>query len=349
LDGHIAGGPAAVHGKLHTAAGRPFTGAHGPVRLNGPNLQPVWSPAATGTWGQGVYDAISDKGFTSVRLVLFWDDFEPQPGAWNETAFQTLTTALDRAESAGLYVVLDCVHLYGRPEGQARVPRWARAADGMAAVAANGLGFLQEIAARYGGREALAAYDPVNEPARSPLDHRSVLADYTKIVDAIRAEDAATPIMLEPTYGDAKVPPTAFSAFTPAEPGDLVWSVHDYYVGGSGDGYGPHGEGDAPSAADGTTGYDPANRADLAAHLKAQLETATRAGMALWIGEFGIGARAPGHDEFIRDKVALFQAHGLGYAWWEYYACDGVFGMLADDGAWHPWVDLLVQPSPLLS
>jgi hypothetical protein len=341
LDGHIARSPAVVHGKLRTTAGQPFVGSQGPVRLIGPNVQPV-SSVDTGTWDQDVYDTLRAKGFTAVRFVLFWDDFEPRPGAWNETAFQTLSTALDRAQSAGLYAVLDCVHLYGRPEGQSRVPKWARAADGMAAVAANGLGFLQEIATRYGRRDALAAYDPVNEPARSPLDHRSVLADYTKIVDAIRAKDAVTPIMLEPTYGDAKVPHAAFSAFTPADPGGLVWSVHDYYVGGSGDGYGPRGEGDAPSAADGTTGYDPADKADLAAHLRAQLRTAAQAGMALWIGVFGFGAEAPGHDEFIRDKVALFKAHGLGYAWWEYYGRDGVFSMLDENGHWPPWVDLLL-------
>lgn len=341
MDGPITGSPAAGPGKLRTTAAHPFVGADGPVRLIGPNVQPV-SAGDPGTWGQDVYDALKAKRFTAVRFVLSWDDFEPQPGTWNETAFRTLTTALDRAESAGLYVVLDCVHLNGGREGQSRVPEWARAADGMAAVTANGLGFLQQLATRYGHRDALAAYDPVNEPARSPLDHRSVLADYTKIVDAIRAKDAVTPIMLEPTYGDAKVPSAAFSAFTPARRDGLIWSVHDYYVGGAGDGYGPHGEGDSPSASDGTTGYDPANKADLAAHLKAQLETAAHAGMALWIGEFGIGAEAPGHDEFIRDKVALFKAHGLGYAWWEYYARDGVFRMVDEEGgAWRPWVDLL--------
>ncbi|MCW2901200.1 MAG: hypothetical protein JWO67_3465 [Streptosporangiaceae bacterium] len=340
MDGRISAGRASP-GKPHPTPGQPFVGARGHEQLIGPNVQPVWSPVATETWGQGMYDSISAKGFTAVRFVLFWDDFEPKPGAWNETAFTTLTAALDRAQAAGLYIILDCVHLYGRPEGQSRVPEWARAADGMAAVAANGLGFLQELATRYGRRDALAAYDPVNEPARLPLDHRSVLADYTKIVDAIRAKDRATTIMLEPTYGDAKVPADAFKSFTPADPGSLVWSVHDYYVGGEGDGYGPHGEGDSASAADGTTGYNPAHRADLAAHLRAQLHTAARAGMALWIGEFGIGAEARGHDAFIRDKVALFKAHGVGYAWWEYYARDGVFSMLADNGAWHPWVHLL--------
>jgi hypothetical protein len=331
------------YGKLHATPNHAFVGDAGPRSLIGPNLQPVWSPRDPGTWPQRVYDSISAKGFTAVRFVLFWDDFEPQQGDWNETAFTTLTIALGRARSAGLYVLLDCVHLYGGPDGQSRVPRWARRADGMDAVATNGLGFLRQIASRYGDDDAVAAYDPVNEPARSPLNHRTVLADYTRIVDAIRAEDPVTSIIIEPTYGDASVPVADFSAFRPASRAHLIWSIHDYYVGGAGTGYEPDGASPSPGAADGTTGYDPANRADLAARLQVQLDLAAKVGMPLWIGEFGIGQNAPGHDEFIRDKIALYRAEGVGFAWWEYYESgDGPFSMIDETDAWYQWVDLLL-------
>lgn len=211
----------------------------------------------------------------------------------------------------------------------------------MAAVTRNGLGFLQQIASRHRGDPAVAAYDPVNEPARWPADHKSVLADYTRIVNAIRAKDTATNIVIEPTYGDAKVPASAFSAFTLADRKNLVWSIHDYYVGGAGDGYRQDGIGQTPNTSDGDTGYNPAYKADLAAHLKVQLDTASRAGMPLWIGEVGIGSKAPGHDQFIKDKVALYRSRGLGYSWWEYFAKDGKFSLVDENDTWYPWVNLL--------
>ncbi|MEU5876025.1 cellulase family glycosylhydrolase [Spirillospora sp. NPDC047279] len=331
-----------LSGKLRTTAKQAFVGADGPERLNGPNIQPVWGADDIGTWDQNTYDQIKAKGFTAVRMVLFWDDFEPAKGQWNETAFTVLSTALDRAEAAGLYVIFDCVHLYGQPEGQSRVPAWARTADGMGAVATNGLGFLQQLATRFGASEALAAYDPVNEPYRWPVDHRTVLADYTKIINAIRARDADTGIMVEPTYGDAKVPEADLAALAPTDRSNLIWSFHDYYVGGKGEGYDANGIGVSPNASDGDTGYDPADKADLATHLNVQLGIAAKAGLPVWIGEFGIGADAPGHDQLIKDKVALYKANGLGYSWWEYKDGSGAFSMIDhEDDGWKPWVDLL--------
>jgi hypothetical protein len=54
------------------------------------------------------------------------------------------------------------------------------------------------------------------------------------------------------------------------------------------------------------------------------------------------GAAAKGHDAFITDKIALYKAKGVGYAWWEYYANDGVFSMVTcEGGAWKPWVEKL--------
>ncbi|MFG1997925.1 glycoside hydrolase family 5 protein [Spirillospora sp. NPDC048911] len=332
----------ALAGKLRTTAKQAFVGTRGPEQLNGPNLQPIWDANDPDTWGQDTYDQIRAKGFTAVRMVLFWDDFEPSKGQWNETAFGTLSTALDHAKNAGLYVIFDCVHLFGQPEGQSRVPEWARTTDGMGAVAANGLGFLQQLATRYGGNEALAAYDPVNEPYRWPVNHRTVLADYTKIVNALRAKDTTTSIMIEPTYGAAKVPDADLAALTPSNRTNLIWSFHDYYVGGKGEGYDANGIGVSPNASDGTTGYNAANKADLAKHLQVQLNTAAKAGMPVWVGEFGIGADATGHDQFIKDKVALYKSKGLGYSWWEYKDGSGAFSMIDhEDDSWRPWVGLL--------
>ena len=61
----------------------------------------------------------------------------------------------------------------------------------------------------------------------------------------------------------------------------------------------------------------------------------------MWIGEFGIGEGAAGHDQLIRDKVALYDRYGLGRSWWEYQTTRP-FSSVDFTGAWRPWVDLLL-------
>ncbi|MGI5231027.1 glycoside hydrolase family 5 protein [Actinoallomurus sp. CA-142502] len=214
----------------------------------------------------------------AVRMVLFWDMFQPTEEEWNETAFDTLSTAVERAKAAGLYVILDCVHMSGDPDGQEHVPAWARVdpdatTEGLDAVVENGLGFLQTIADRYKDEPAIAAYDPVNEPFRTSTRSARLMSDYTRIVNAIRAKDGVTSIMLEPSYGDAKVPASSFSSLTPTSRANLIWSVHDYYNGASKSGYtagydDSTGLGMDPNPSDGTTGYNAADKAALATHCR---------------------------------------------------------------------------------
>ncbi|MCO5987958.1 glycoside hydrolase family 5 protein [Actinoallomurus spadix] len=345
---------AAALTRLHATSSHAFVDSAGTTHLlTGPNIQPVWDAHDTGTWGQSTYDSIKAKGFTAVRMVLFWDMFQPTEAEWNETAFATLATAVTRAKAAGLYVILDCVHMSGGNDGQEHVPGWAQVTpddttEGLDAVVENGLGFLQTIANRYQDEPAIAAYDPVNEPFRSSTRSARLLSDYTKIVNAIRAKDGVTNIMLEPSYGDSKVPASSFSSFTPTNRGNLIWSVHDYYNGAAKSGYtngydNSTGLGMVPNPSDGTTGYNSANKAGLASHLQVQLDLAKTEGLPVWIGEFGIGAGATGHDQYVKDKVALYKSKGLDYAWWEYSSGNGSgpFSMVDANENWRSWVSYL--------
>lgn len=234
---------AAALTRLHATSAHAFVDSTGARHLLiGPNLQPVWDADDTDTWDQATYDSIKAKGFTAVRMVLFWDLFQPTEAEWNETAFATLAAAVERAKAAGLYVVLDCVHMSGDSDGQEHVPDWARVdpddtTEGLDAVVENGLGFLQTIANRYKDELTIAAYDPVNEPFRTSTRSARLMSDYTRIVNAIRAKDGVTSIMLEPSYGDAKVPASSFSSLTPTSRTNLIWSIHDYYNGDSKSGY----------------------------------------------------------------------------------------------------------------
>ncbi|GAB3990067.1 hypothetical protein GCM10029978_116960 [Actinoallomurus acanthiterrae] len=346
---------AAALTRLHATSSNAFVDSSGTVhKLISTNIQPLWDANSTDTWGQSTYDSIKAKGFTAVRMVLFWDMFQPTEANWNETAFTTLATAVERAKAAGLYVVLDCIHMSGSPDGQEHVPDWARvtptddgSVEGLDSVVENGLGFLQTIANRYQDEPAIAAYDPVNEPFRSSTKSARLLSDYTQIVNAIRAKDSTTSIMMEPSYGDSKVPTSSFSSFTPTSRSNLIWSVHDYYNGdpksGYTNGYDSTGLGQNPNPSDGTTGYNSTNKAALASHLQVQLDMAKAESLPVWIGEFGIGSGATGHDQYIKDKVALYKSKGLDYAWWEYSSDNGngPFSMVDANENWRSWVSYL--------
>ncbi|WP_433179259.1 glycoside hydrolase family 5 protein [Actinoallomurus sp. CA-150999] len=346
---------AAALTRLHATSSNAFVDSSGTVhKLIATNIQPLWDANSTDTWGQSTYDSIKAKGFTAVRMVLFWDMFQPTEADWNETAFTTLSTAVERAKAAGLYVILDTIHMSGSPDGQEHVPDWARvtptddgSVEGLDAVVENGLGFLQTVANRYQDEPAIAAYDPVNEPFRSSTKSARLLSDYTQIVNAIRAKDSTTSIMLEPSYGDSKVPTSSFSSFTPTSRSNLIWSVHDYYNGdpnsANTNGYDANGLGQNPNPSDGTTGYNSANKAALASHLQVQLDMAKAESLPVWIGEFGIGSGATGHDQYIKDKVALYKSKGVDYAWWEYSSDNGngPFSMVDANENWRSWVSYL--------
>ncbi|GAA5107311.1 glycoside hydrolase family 5 protein [Nocardia iowensis] len=354
-----ASGGARTLEKLHATSTQPFVGSGGPVTLSGPNLQPIWDAQSAATWPQETYTSIRAKGFNAVRMVLFWKDFQPTEAAWNETAFCTLSTAVDYAATAGLYVILDSIHLSGDSgmngpdshDGKGHFPAWTlngpnQRLEAFEQAVADGLGFLQTLATRYANDPAIAAFDPINEPYHDPRDPNGLLSGYSKIIDAIRAKDPNTSIVLEPSYGDAKVPASAFAALTPGSKKNLIWSIHDYYPGGAGAGYNPNGTATTPNASSDEAdfpGYNPANKPDLATHLQVQLDLTRDVGLPLWIGEFGIAANKPGHDQFIKDYVALFKSKSLGYSWWE-YKDNGSFSMIDpnNNDRWLPWVDLLL-------
>ena len=125
----LAPPPLLVGPGLHTTPDHAFVDAAGnEVQLRGLNLVPIWRGSPGRTWDQARYDQIAAKGFNVVRLVLYWDDFEPQPGAFDQTNLQTLDTAIARAKAAGLRVILDEIHIWGSDGGLQDVPAWARPA-----------------------------------------------------------------------------------------------------------------------------------------------------------------------------------------------------------------------------
>ncbi len=301
------------------------------------NVIPVWStPGAT--WGQDRYNQIGARGFDAVRFVLYWDDFEPSRGAWNSTSLATLDTAVSRAKAAGLYVVLDMIHLWG-PGGFNDVPAWAINGDSMSTVVTNGTGYLALLAARYAPEPAVAGYDLVNEPHRWPINQASVIRDYDALIAAVRPAAPDKIVLIEPAYGDTFVAASDFGGLTHRS--NVVWSLHDYFAGGDADGYNADGSQAGRYTWDGVTGYSPPDFAALERHFRVHVLATAEAGLPIWVGEFGIGDGVVGHDQWIADQVSVFKSSAGGYAWWEYFTT-GPLSATNGDFTWKPWVGLLL-------
>ena len=327
-------------GALHSTTAEPFVDAAGrAVRLHGFNLTPVWSGKPSQTWTLARYQQIRDKGFNAVRFVLKWSDFEPTKEAFNQTHLSTLDTAIARAKAAGLYVILDEIHLFGSG-GFNYVPSWARIDDSVTSVRRNAAGYLKLLAGRYRSEPAVAAYDPVNEFHRWPIDQNGVLRAYDQLIREIRTVDPGKIVLVEPTYGDTSVAGDLADFSNLTDKRNVVWSIHDYFAGGDDDGYAADGSKSGAYVYGGRTGYPSPNPRELENHLKVHVDKTRAAGLPIWIGEYGIGDGVANHAQWIKDKVALFEKYGLGRGWWEYRTTSPM-SATSSDGSWKPWIGLI--------
>lgn len=330
--------PSPALAALRTQDGRIVDVGGREVRLRGFNAAPVWREDPGATWDAAHYERIREGGFNVVRFFIHWSDFEPQRGRFDERHLRTLDLAMRRARDAGLYVVLDVIHLF---DGEAFVPAWARTGDALTAVQRSAQGYLRMIAARYADEPGLAALDPVNEPSTSPPDQDRILLMYDAMIALIRREAPEKIVMIEPSFGDSSMERADLALLRDKR--NVVFSLHDYYAGGAGDGYARDGAqlgaGDgARYAWDGTTGYDEVVPRELEEHLLVNLELLKRAGIPVWVGEFGMDPEAPNARRWIRDKVALYDRYGVGYAWWLYGFEDSTAPLERSSKAFKPFV-----------
>jgi hypothetical protein len=332
-------------GRLQTTVTDAFVRADGtPVALNGLNVVPVWSKSPGKTWSRARYHSIAAKGFNSVRFVLYWDDFEPSRGRFDQTSLDTLDAAVSRAKAAGLYLVLDMIHLWG-PNGLKDVPEWARSGDSVSSVQVNAHAYLRMLARRYRDEPAVAAYDPVNEPRRSPIDQNAVLRMYDGLIATIREADRDTVVLVEPTYGDSSIQGPCADLSNLTHRANVAFSIHDYFAGGDDDGFGAGCRQAGVYAWDGDAGYRSSDPGPLRAHLRAYLDKLRPAGIPLYVGEFGMAEGAVNRDQWVRDTVGLFDELRLGRSWWEYWttADHGAFSATSSSGRWRPFTGLLLS------
>ena len=231
------------------------------------------------------------------------------------------------------------------PHGLRDVPQWAQSGDSVESIEANAGAYLRMLARRYRHEPTVAAYDPVNEPRRSPIDQNAVLRMYDGLIATIREVDRDKVVLVQPTYGDTSIHGACADLANLTHRANVAFSIHDYFAGGDDDGFGA-GCGQAGVYAwDARAGYRAREKGALRAHLRAYLDTLRPARIPLYVGEFGMAAGAVNRDQWVRDTVGLFDELRLGRSWWEYWttAAHGALSATSSSGRWRPITDLLVS------
>ena len=320
-----------------------------------------------GTTREDFLHIANDWGFNAVRLLIFWDGIEPQPGQYDLAYLDRVRQRLDWAHEAGLSVILDMHQdLYALRFGGDGAPEWAIYDDGQpfelqtpwelnylqpAVQAAidnfwrpeKGHPELQEhyiqamvFALDYlGDHPAVFGIDLYNEPTMATLYglfrfERHELTRFTQnAIDAIRQNHPDIWILFEPT---AMGPNQGF--------GSKLGTFQDPRDGEPRLIYFPHLY---------TLDLD-LNDQYIGSPIlinfwaSARQKEVRRFRTPLMVGEFGLSEDKPGALDFLMDVLPMYDAITSGWFYWSYDR--GSWGLDNEQGQENKKTDILVYPYP---
>ncbi|MET9017906.1 cellulase family glycosylhydrolase [Streptomyces olivaceoviridis] len=137
------------------------------------------------------------RGFDFARLLVFWDDLEPEPGRYSRRYLHKIERVLDWAHRHDVKVVIDAHQdVFGPAFGHRGIPEWATRTDGLPFTAHPDdwfaeyfepavqrafthlyededlrraqAGMWRTLAARFARHPAVLGYDLINEPMGEP-------------------------------------------------------------------------------------------------------------------------------------------------------------------------------------
>ncbi len=226
---------------------------------------------------EAVLEDIEQQGFNAIRLPLHWSDVETSQGVYDERLLSDVDELIARADTAGLGVILDPIHLGGGAAEKFWIPQWAwdKAWTGSRAAATDpddstevlmwddptdlddddlALDYLGFMLDRYKDEPAVIALELVNEPhpvAGNAWGNTSDIAELqAEWVGELRQIDADKPLIVTGFFGGFLADGSKFTdAFTTGgDPNwdNVVFTAHSYYSGitmtgqsdADGDGYG---------------------------------------------------------------------------------------------------------------
>ena len=259
------------------------------------------------------------SGSTLVRFgIALQPDANVQRYQMPAAAMPELLRQLDLAREHSLRLVLVL-----RPPPEPESALWRSAA-----LQASLVDHWRRLAQQLAGRAEVAAFDLVNEAHPPGLTFSLKQARWdalaTRLIDAVRGEDRARTLVLEPSPGAR---PMAFRTATRLPHDNLVYSVHMYEpfefthqrVGD------PRFQ-DVVDYPGPVPGQGVWNRDRLQAELAPVQQFADHHGVPIFVGEFGAPRWAPGssRERYLGDLLSIF----ANWRWsWTYHAWR----------EWHGW------------
>lgn len=300
---------------------------------------------------QAYFDALKAYGASWVRLS--YDKWKPEGRDFllgdadgykglRPKDLETLMATLDRAEKAGLKVVIAPLSLPGM--------RWAQNNNGTfdgrlwqdQKWRAQAAAFWRDLAAELKDHPAVAAYNIINEPAPEKqnglAEHadagtmakwyaeqkgtaRDLPAFYETVIAAIREVDPATPVMADAGWYAAA---DAFSYWPePLSDNKVLYSFHMYepYAATSA----PNLKRQKPYAYPGEVPFAdstaPWNAETVSTYLARPVDWAKKQDVPLnrlVAGEFGCMRRLPGCKAYLEDVLSALDKNGLHWAFYSF-------------------------------
>ena len=311
---------------------------------------------------EGDYARIRDDwGMNAIRFVMTWSAIEPSPGVYDDAYLDGVGERMGWAHAHGLSVVLDMHEdVYGEGFGFDGAPGWTCDASRYAAFVPATPWFLstqdpnveacvddfytradlqdrfvaawRHVAARLAREPAVIGLDVLNEPEWGSYSIFDFEPDrlapfYGRVVRAVRDFAPAWVAFLEPSSSRNAGIATTLTAF---DVDNVVYAPHSY-----------------DAAAEGGGGFDPTHRQQILDNVGKLAAEATTLHAALWIGEYGGMATAPGIVEYMTAQYDAAGQAAAGSAYWAYD--DGGYGPVNSDGSERTQlVDALVRPYPAL-
>lgn len=313
------------------------------------------------TYGPAEFAQLHDElGMDAIRLLVFWEAVEPEEGAYDDAYLAEVRTLVEEAGAAGLRVIVDMHQdVYGRGFGHDGAPRWTcdeALYDSYEAPSEWFLGYFEpevmecfdrfwgdpdtraafgaawaRVAEELGGVDGLLAYELLNEPSWGSHDipeFESTVAPeaYAEWIDAIRAVDPSTAVMIGP--------PTTMNVGIPSrlEPPDRPHLI-----------YGPHLYPISLERGDPWTG----SAMDAATLVPAVVRGEQRIGLPTVVGEVGARSSIDGAVTFLAGVFDGFDAARLGALQWEGgFGPDGSYALWNADGSPSDVATAIVRPYP---
>ncbi len=299
-------------------------------------------------------------GMNAIRFLVSWSALEPAKGTFDAAYVEAVAARIDWAHEAGLLVVLDMHQdLYGEGFGDNGAPRWTcdewryeafkpiepwfanyfnssvmACFDKLYTDPVLGEHYAmawRQLSARLANHPAVLGFDVMNEPfwGSAPVEQfeqTRLQPFYERIVAAVRQDAPSWLAFLEPATSRSIGYPTGL---TRPSFDNLVYAPHCY-----------------DSGAESGMGFDPRQRQNVLDKLASFRREANAMGAALWVGEYGGMAAAPGFAEYMNADYDGAAATAASSMYW-HHGKDNLYGMLAPDGTEKPAaIAALIRPYP---